>query len=316
MGANRKRFPVKPCTTRYLYRNMNEIGARRRMLFANRTVRVFFIGNSVTDTVNYRGLAELAKSRGITQVWGRHMIPGAPLFYLWREKNGFTETPFGPTQSALVKYPWDIVTVQPFDRHLTNDKDEGDIANIQHMLDLAIARNPDVQFYVYARWPRITRDGKSFSYDKNDYDPRKPGSGVALENPDAWLSRWNAKYTGGWDNTNESRDYFEQVVAALNKANPELSRPVRLIPVGHAMAALDKQMQAGLVPGYHSIYQLYRDAIHLNMPGSYLVGCVFFATLYGQSPLGLPSQPYGRIEPTTVTAIQRATWGVIKTQQE
>ncbi len=38
-------------------------------------LRVYFVGNSVTDTINYRALAELAKSRGYTQVWGRHMIP-------------------------------------------------------------------------------------------------------------------------------------------------------------------------------------------------------------------------------------------------
>ena len=40
-------------------------------------LRVYFVGNSVTDTINYRALAELAKSRGHKHVWGRHMIPGA-----------------------------------------------------------------------------------------------------------------------------------------------------------------------------------------------------------------------------------------------
>ena len=35
-----------------------------------KTLRVYFVGNSVTDTINYRALAELAKSRGYTQVWG------------------------------------------------------------------------------------------------------------------------------------------------------------------------------------------------------------------------------------------------------
>ncbi len=42
-------------------------------------LRVYFVGNSVTDTINYRALAELAKSRDHKHVWGRHMIPGAPL---------------------------------------------------------------------------------------------------------------------------------------------------------------------------------------------------------------------------------------------
>lgn len=46
---------------------------------APKTLRVYFVGNSVTDTVKYGLLADLAKARGHTMPWGRHMIPGAPL---------------------------------------------------------------------------------------------------------------------------------------------------------------------------------------------------------------------------------------------
>ena len=57
-----------------------------------KTLRVYFVGNSVTDTINYRALAELAKSRGHQQVWGRHMILGAPLQWIWQHpKDGFQE---------------------------------------------------------------------------------------------------------------------------------------------------------------------------------------------------------------------------------
>jgi hypothetical protein len=47
-------------------------------------LRVYFVGNSVTDTINYRALADLAKSRGHKHVWGRPMIPGAPLQWIWQ----------------------------------------------------------------------------------------------------------------------------------------------------------------------------------------------------------------------------------------
>lgn len=52
------------------------------------------------------------------------------------------------------------------------------------------------------------------------------------------------------------------------------------------MAAMDEEMKAGHVPGYTTIYQFYKDGIHLNEPGSYLVGCTFFAALLKQSPKG------------------------------
>ena len=54
-------------------------------------LRVYFVGNSVTDTINYRGLAELAKSHGRQQIWGRHMIPGAPLQWIWEHPKDYFE---------------------------------------------------------------------------------------------------------------------------------------------------------------------------------------------------------------------------------
>lgn len=47
-----------------------------------RTNRVYFVGNSVTDTERYDALRQLAESRGHVQPWGRQMIPGAPLEWL------------------------------------------------------------------------------------------------------------------------------------------------------------------------------------------------------------------------------------------
>jgi hypothetical protein len=43
------------------------------------SLRVYFIGNSVTDTVRYSGLAKLVEAGGLKMDWGRTMIPGAPL---------------------------------------------------------------------------------------------------------------------------------------------------------------------------------------------------------------------------------------------
>ncbi len=62
----------------------------------DRPLRAYFIGNSVTDTIRYERLAHLAKSRGHTLTCGRHMIPGAPLSWLWEHPNdGFQQEPFG-----------------------------------------------------------------------------------------------------------------------------------------------------------------------------------------------------------------------------
>ena len=115
-----------------------------------KTLRVYFVGNSVTDTVRYGSLAKLAASRQHSLVWGRQMIPGAPLQWLWEHPaEGFTEKP-------------------------------------------------------------------------------------------------------------------------------------------------------------------YKDGIHLNEAGSFLVGCTFFATLFGEDPAGLPTEPYGNIPPAVAKAIQQTVWDTVR----
>ncbi|MDX1950641.1 MAG: hypothetical protein SFY81_00570 [Verrucomicrobiota bacterium] len=279
-------------------------------------VRVYFVGNSVTDTVRYGGLAKLAESRGIRMTWGRQMIPGAPLEWLYgHPEEGFTEEPFGGWKKALNEFAWDHVVLQPFDRQLQgkNEKGEevGDVALIVMMAKLAAARNPEVQVFIYARWPRVAVGGKGIAFDKNDYDPGKPGSGNDLSKVDDFEERWNGRFTGGWDATNETRDYFERLLVEARKQTPGLRKPLRIVPVGHVMAEMHREMRAGRVAGWTSIYQFYKDGIHLNEPGSYLVGCTFFATLFNESPVGLASEPYGKIAPELARKIQEVAWKVV-----
>src|SRR5271157_1842737 len=55
------------------------------------------------------------------------MIPGAPLSWLWEHpKDGFMEEPFQLYSKALPEFPWDVLSLQPFARHL--DGTDGDLA--------------------------------------------------------------------------------------------------------------------------------------------------------------------------------------------
>jgi hypothetical protein len=282
-----------------------------------KNLRVYFIGNSVTDTVRYDSLAKLAASKHHQLVWGRQMIPGAPLQWLWdHPSDGFTEMPFGYPRQAFTNYQWDVVSLQPFDRGLTSKDGSDDVTKIREYAEMVAVHSPDVQIYLYARWPRITSGGKGLDFDKNDYDPFRPGSGTDLSNVDPFERIWLAHYTGGWDTTNESRDYFDRLLINARKATPFLKKPLLLVPVGHAMYALDQRMRRGEVPGYSDIHQLYKDGIHLNETGSYLVGCVFYATLFREDPAGLPTEPYGNITPVAAKAIQETVWKVVREHPE
>lgn len=288
---------------------------------AEEQLRVYFVGNSVTDTVRYDSLVELGKARDIEFTVGRHMIPGAPLDWIFdHPDSGFQNEPFGYYPKALKEFAWDAVSLQPFDRHLVgkNDKGEerGDVEIIRELALRAAKQNPDVQIYIYARWPRITADGKDMAFDKNDYDPASPGSGADLSEADLYGDRFNAKYTGGWDASNESREYFDQLLVEVRKVTPFLNKPAQLVPVGEVMFRLDEKMRGGEVPGYTSIYQLYRDGIHLGEMGSYLVGCTFYSMMTHQSPIGLPTKPYGELDPVVAKTVQKAVWEVVQEHEK
>ncbi len=282
-----------------------------------KTIRIYYIGNSVTDTIRYGSFAKLAQSRGIKLEWGRTMIPGAPLEWIYTHPNdGFKEEPYGTWKKALTEFSWDIVTLQPFDRQLhgknQSGEDFGDVSMITKLARLAYEKNPDVQVYIYARWPRVSINGKGAKFDKNDYDPSKPGSGNDLSKIDDYNTRWESKYTGGWDLTNETRSYFDTLLKEVRNETTFLKKPVLLIPVGHTFSELNKQMKDGKVAGWSNIFQFYKDGIHLNEPGSYAVACVFFATLFKQSPEGLQTEPYGKISPDLAKIIQQTAWKVVQ----
>ena len=79
-----------------------------------------------------------------------------------------------------------------------------------NFIDLALRRSPDIQVYVYSRWPRK--------------DKAKDGS-LVLD----YKTKWLRKYTGGWDGTEETRDYFENVVAGLRTAYEGKAKPVLMV---------------------------------------------------------------------------------------
>ncbi|TAH00835.1 MAG: hypothetical protein EAZ15_08215, partial [Sphingobacteriales bacterium] len=131
---------IKPA---FLLISMLVIGTQ--LLLAQQTKRLFLIGNSVTDGINYDGLKALAVSRSNTHIWSRHMIPGSPLQLLWESRNGgngFTEVPYGFPQQAFANYQWDAISLQPFDRQLEGDP-TSDLVMVNNYINLAKTNSPN-----------------------------------------------------------------------------------------------------------------------------------------------------------------------------
>lgn len=263
-----------------------------------KSLRVYFIGNSVTDTINYGGLQEIAESREHNHIWARHMIPGAPLSWLWEHPNdGFFADPYGNPMNAFINYTWDAISLQPFDRNVFGSGDDLEI--IQNYVNLTKDKSPNLQLYIYQRWPRKPNDFKNTS--------------------DEWNTLWERNYdvvNPKWDNSNEGRMYFEVLTNEVRKVYPNM-KPALIVPVGEVLYELNKKMAAGEIAGYNSIWDIYSDGIHLRETGSFIVAATYFATLYKEDPRGITVPGvYGDISAELKSMILQTIWDVVRVYKD
>lgn len=260
------------------------------------TINVYFIGNSETDGLNYLGLKAMARERNKIHTYGRHIIPGAPLSWLWTHPDkGFAVKPFGFPPHAFTNYNWDAISIQPFDRPIEGK--DGDLVMALNYINLAQTKNLNVKFYVYQRYPQTN----------NNIPPNSSSLTAEL---------WNERFIGVKGLKSERREYFENLTVALRKSSPR-NKNILMIPVGEVLRVLNNKMQAGLIPGYQSIWEFYFDDKHMNGIGQFLIGTTFYATIYQENPTGL-SVPlkYGLIDPWLARIIQQTVWDVVTTYKD
>jgi hypothetical protein len=267
-----------------------------------RSVRAYHIGNSVTNTTNFAALRRMAAGDGSVYVWGRHVTSGAPLSWIWDHPDGGNKTdPYGRYVEALTQHTWDALSLQPFDRQLYSEDGSGDVQAASRFIDLALKKSPDLQVYVLERYPRRTENADgTFAYD--------------------YEKLWLRTYTGKWDKSNESRDYFEQVTTELREKYEGKISPVRMVPVGEVMFELNRLIEAGDVPGIDSIQELFFDGIHLTNWGGLIIGTTLYATMYQRGPRSLNFQEYEVLDDPWdrpipegfARVVQEVAWDVVR----
>jgi len=126
-----------------------------------------------------------------------------------------------------------------------------------------------------------------------------------------------------WTNLNTTmRPLWEQVVDSVSLINN--GPDVCIIPVAAAFQALADSVLAGSYPGLSNWIQIFdpNDApvatIHPTEETYYLVACVHFATIFGQSPVGLTNATFAAAgwafaPPTAAQALmmQEIAWNVV-----
>jgi len=92
-------------------------------------------------------------------------------------------------------------------------------------------------------------------------------------------------------------------------------KPVRVLPTNLAMGWIRNRIEHGEFPGAQrgDFYPLlFRDSVHPNPNGAYLVDLTWYAAFYHESPEGKVLPVGTTLTPEQATAIQRLAWDVIE----
>ncbi len=160
------------------------------------------------------------------------------------------------------------------------------------LYQLAVAGNSSIKTYLYETW-HCNNSGL-------------PG-GCAWD-PESTIP-WRTRIT-------EDLDDWESVVDSLLTKNP--TGEYYVVPGGQGMGRLYDAIMANSIPGIDSVEQFFLDDIHLTYEGNYFIACVMFATLYGESPVGLTNQAYDEdnlpfpvIDLTRAALFQQIAWETV-----
>ncbi len=248
------------------------------------------LGNTLTDIAAQFG--DYARTAHRPHIARTFTMPGATTRRLWDVGLVQRKSDWQVALGVLDRV--DHLTVQP--REFKVDEE----ADYEHrFFDLVRQTSPGVQPWLYAEWVEKERDRPT---DK------------ALVPSSQMTKLWPALT---WEESMGAMLlYVEEVqrkVAEMEKG-VEKKRP-RVLPVNVAMGWIKNQIDHGEFPGAApgSFYPLlFRDSIHPNLNGAYLVNLTWYAAFYGESPEGKVLPVATDLTPEQATAMQHLAWEVIR----
>lgn len=257
---------------------------------ATRSLQVYHLGHSLVGRDMPVMLAALA---GEEHGFASQIGWGASLKEHWEpevEVRGFAEENVHPEhrdpRDALESGAQDVLVLTEAVEIRDSIRYQDTARYLASWAEAAWAGNPSARVYLYETWH-------------------------ALDGEEDWLARLDEDLGRHWE--------AEVLRPALARQDPPI-RPIYVVPGGQVMAAFVRRLEAsdGIGP-LSSRADLFRDEIHFNDFGAYLVALTHYAVLYGRSPVGLPHAvpaEDGRmveIGTEVAAAMQEVVWEVVIT---
>ncbi|KZX94662.1 hypothetical protein [Sulfitobacter sp. HI0023] len=256
-------------------------------------ISVLMVGHSLFGPTGPEMLQDaLRAGQGQGEV-AAQIINGAPLRYNWDN----SDTAEGVDARAVL--PEGEVThlilteALPLANHVKWSETD---VYAQAFYGLAVSANPDAQVYLQETWHSL-----------------RSGTGEPVEHDDGAGTPWRARLDA-------DLPVWESIAQSVSAGRRDGAAPVRIIPAGQGMALLHDRIAAGAVEGIDNIARLFDDDIHLSDLGHYFVAMVQYATLTGESPLGLPAEftdRYGKAfdapDADLARTLQGIAWEAVET---
>jgi hypothetical protein len=262
----------------------------------------FYVGHSLVNHFMPYLVQKLAVDADKKTQYGVQIINGSPLQFNYANAKTAEGTPY-TTAFPNGNFNTLVVTeAVPLQNHLTWSDTYGS-ANKFYQFAKNNNNGVATKFYIYETWHCIN-------------------SGIPNTDPNLPNGCW-------YDQTANSTILWHQrlltdfslwsgIVSYVRNQNPA-DKQIWMIPAGQAFHHLTTQINAGNVPGLRSFRDLFSDDIHLTNAGNYFVACVIYATIYGESPVGLTSNildQWGNAIPNLPTPaqaliMQQVAWNTV-----
>jgi hypothetical protein len=252
-------------------------------------LRTLHIGNSLTDIT--RQFAEYARTAHRPHVSQSFTYPGGTTRKLWEVSSMQRKSDWRIALEIIETA--DHLTVQPRDFKVDDEADHA-----LRFFEAVRLKSPEVQPWLYAEWVEKERMRPSDKAEVPSSQMKKLWPALT------WEESMGAMLL-----------YVEEVqhkLAAIDKNGKKLAR---VLPTNLAMGWMKNQIDRGEFPGVAAgaFYPfLFRDTIHPNPNGAYLVDLTWYAAFYGESPEGKVLPVGTDLTPEQATVMQQLAWDVIR----
>ncbi len=278
---------------------------------AGRTVKVLAVGNSFSaNALTYP--KSLAAASGNTLIAANAMIGGCDLERHMRHADAYEKDPADPEghpypgkkslKELLTQEQWQIVTIQQASPK--SFKPETFQPHADRLIQYIRKHAPQAEIVIHQTW--AYRDDHPF-WGRQDLNPDVMYRGIRAAYDELAKARGLRLIPSG--------DAME-----LARRDPAWGRFVpdtTFDPKTAVYPALPQNEKRSLHLGYSwkknaktGAFVLGKDAFHANANGCYLLGCVWFEFLFGESVVGNPFVPKG-LDAADAAILQRIAHGAV-----